>query len=232
MSKLVSYIIPAYNERAYIGNVVRELSKVSLPAGVQYEIVVVDDGSSDGTADYLEAVTDVINLRVHRLPQNRGKGFALREGFRVARGDVVIVCDADSEYSPDDIPKIIQPILEGRAEIVYGSRFLGSISGMKFANRLANKILTATANILFRAKITDEATAYKAFKKEVLDSVNLVCTGFEFCPEVTAKMLKRGYKINEVPIKYTARTVKEGKKIRWQDGFIAIWTLIKYRLID
>lgn len=232
MSKLVSYVIPAYNERAYIGNVVRELGKVSRSAGVRYEIVVIDDGSSDGTADYLESLTDVKNLRVHRLPQNHGKGFALREGFRVARGDIVIVCDADSEYSPDDIPKIIQPIQEGQADIVYGSRFLGSISGMKFANRLANRILTATANILFHAKVTDEATAYKAFKKEVLDSVNLACTGFEFCPEVTAKILKRGYKIHEVPIKYTARTVKEGKKIRWRDGFIAIWTLIKYRIID
>ncbi|HZD61094.1 MAG TPA: glycosyltransferase family 2 protein [Anaerolineae bacterium] len=231
MVKMVSFVIPAYNERAYIGDVIRALDKVALPDGVQRELVVVDDGSTDGTADYLEGMKDIGSLRVHRLAKNGGKGSALREGFRIAQGDVIIVCDADMEYDPNDIPRVLEPILSERADIVYGSRFLGSIGGMKRANRIANRILTATANILFRSRITDEATAYKAFDRRVLNSINLTCTGFEFCPEVTAKTLRRGYKIHEVPIRYAARSVKEGKKIKWQDGFIAIWTLIKYRFI-
>ncbi len=232
MLKLVSFVVPAYNERAYIGVVVKALDKVSLPNGAKREIIVVDDGSTDGTADYLETMDNVESLRIHRLKKNSGKGSALRAGFSVAKGDIIVVCDADSEYSPDDIPSVVEPILNGRADIVYGSRFLGSISGMKFANRLANRILTTTANVLFRANITDEATAYKAFNRKVLSSISLACTGFEFCPEVTAKTLRQGYKIREVPIKYIARSIKEGKKIKWQDGFVAIWTLIKYRFID
>ncbi len=232
MRKLVSFVVPAYDERAYIGEVVKALDAVKLPDGVNREIVVVDDGSTDGTADYLETLSDILSLKIHRLEKNSGKGSALRAGFGVAKGDVIVVCDADSEYSADDLPGVVQPILDGRADIVYGSRFLGAISGMKFANRLANRILTASANILFNAHITDEATAYKAFNRKVLNSINLTCTGFEFCPEVTAKTLKRGYKIQEVPIKYVARSIEEGKKIKWQDGFVAIWTLIKYRFTN
>ncbi|MBE0447527.1 MAG: glycosyltransferase family 2 protein [Actinobacteria bacterium] len=232
MAKMVSFVIPAYNERLYIGDVVRALDKVALPHGVRRELIVVDDGSTDGTADYLEEMRGVDSLRIHRLAKNGGKGSALRVGFSITQGDVIIVCDADTEYSPDDVPQVLEPILAERASIVYGSRFLGDISGMKLANRIANRILTMAANLLFRASITDEATAYKAFDRRVLSSINLNCTGFEFCPEVTAKILKRGYKIYEVPIKYEARGVKEGKKIKWQDGFIAIWTLIKYRFVD
>jgi glycosyltransferase involved in cell wall biosynthesis len=143
-----------------------------------------------------------------------------------------MVCDADLEYSTDDIPLVLEPLFEGEADIVYGSRFKGNISGMKFSNRLANRILTLAANVLFKANITDEATAFKAFDKNVLNSINLNCKGFEFCPEVTAKTLRKGHKITEVPVTYIARGVHEGKKIKWQDGFVAIWTLVKYRFSD
>jgi len=230
--KMVSFVIPAYNEREYIEQVLRALDKVPLPEGVRRELVVVDDGSTDGAADFVESLRDIDSVVIYRMPQNSGKGAALRAGFSIARGDVLIVCDADLEYKPSDIPKVLEPLLSGQADIVYGSRFMGDIKGMKFVNRLANRLLTVTVNILFGAKITDEATAYKAFNRNVLSSINLKCTGFEFCPEVTAKTLKRGHKIIEVPITYEARNIEEGKKIKWQDGFIAIWTLVKYRFKD
>jgi len=232
MQKTVSFIIPAYNEREYIGKVLRSINSVKLPKNVEREFVVVDDGSTDGTADFVESLRNLSSIKVHRMGKNSGKGAALRAGFSIASGQVVMVCDADLEYSTEDIPKILEPLLEGDAEIVYGSRFQGSIKGMKPANRLANYILTFTVNTLFKANITDEATAYKAFNKKVLDSINLSCTGFDFCPEVTAKSLRKGYKIAEVPVTYNARGAHEGKKIKWQDGFIAIWTLIKYKYSD
>lgn len=230
--KTVSFVIPAYNERGYIEQVLRALDKVPLPDGARRELVVVDDGSTDGTADFVESLQDIDSIVIHRMPQNSGKGSALRAGFAIARGDVIIVCDADMEYKPSDIPGVLGPLLSGQADIVYGSRFMGDIKGMKFANRLANRLLTSAVNMLFGARITDEATAYKAFNRSVLTSIDLKCTGFEFCPEVTAKTLKRGYKIIEVPIAYEARSIEEGKKIKWQDGFIAIWTLVKYRFKD
>ncbi len=230
--KIISFVIPAYNEREYIEQVLRALDKVPLPGEVGRELVVVDDGSTDGTADFVESLQDIDSIVIYRMPQNSGKGAALRAGFGIARGDIIIVCDADLEYKPSDIPRVLEPLLNGRADIVYGSRFMGDIKGMKFANKLANRLLTTAVNVLFGAKITDEATAYKAFDRSVLSSIDLKCTGFEFCPEVTAKSLKRGHKIIEVPITYEARSIEEGKKIKWQDGFIAIWTLIKYRFKD
>lgn len=232
MSKMVSFVIPAYNERLYIENVIRALDNIVLPDGVARELVVVDDGSTDGTADFVESIADVNALiRVRRMSQNSGKGAALRAGFKAARGDVIIVSDADLEYDPSDIPNVLAPLLDEQAQIVYGSRFLGEAKNMKFANYVANRILTLTVNVLYHGGITDEATAYKAFSREVLDSINLTCKGFEFCPEITAKSLRSGYKIHEVPIRYAARSVKEGKKIKWHDGFIAIWTLLKYRFV-
>lgn len=224
----LSIIIPVYNEKANIAAVIDAVKTVELPK----EIIVVDDGSTDGTSEILEHYKDDETIRIHSSMLNFGKGTAIRVGLKYVTGDIVVIQDADLEYDPQQIPKLIQPIVEGNAEVVYGSRFLGSIKGMKFANWLANRILIITANILYRAEITDEATCYKAFRADILKSLPLNCNRFEFCPEITAKLRKRGIKIFEVPIDYIGRTVVEGKKITWKDGFQALWTLIKYRFKD
>lgn len=224
----LSIIIPVYNEKANIAAVIDAVKTVELPK----EIIVVDDGSTDGTSEILEHYKDDETIRIHSSMLNFGKGTAIRVGLKYVTGDIVVIQDADLEYDPQQIPKLIQPIVEGNAEVVYGSRFLGSIKGMKFANWLANRILIITANILYHAEITDEATCYKAFRADILKSLPLNCNRFEFCPEITAKLRKRGIKIFEVPIDYIGRTVVEGKKITWKDGFQALWTLIKYRFKD
>jgi glycosyltransferase involved in cell wall biosynthesis len=161
-----------------------------------------------------------------------GKGSAIKTGLQYAAGDIIIIQDGDLEYDPADYYRLIEPITEGQASVVYGSRFLGEIASMHFLNYVANKILALTASLLFLTWITDEGTCYKVFKADVLKSLDLKCTGFDFCPEVTARVLKRGYRILEVPISYRGRSTDEGKKIRWQDGLRAFLTLIKYRLVD
>ena len=162
---------------------------------------------------------------------NFGKGTAIRIGLAKATGDVILIQDGDLEYDPNDYADIVQPILDGRADVVYGSRFLGNPAGMMKLNWIANRILTLTANILYQARLTDEATAYKAFRTGVLRSMKLECRRFEFCPEVTAKVRRMGYRIHEVPVSYNARGIDEGKKIRASDGFEALWTLIRYRFV-
>lgn len=224
----LSVIIPCFNEAQHVTKVLDAISHVDIPK----EIIVVDDGSTDGTCDILQDYSKDRNIVIHSSVLNFGKGTAIRVGLKYATGDIIIIQDADLEYDPKQYPKIIQPILEGKAEVVYGSRFLGEISGMKLANRIANRILTLTANILYNAHITDEATCYKAFKADLLKTLDLKSTRFEFCPEVTAKVRKRGIAIYEVPIVYVGRDTKEGKKIRWTDAFDAMWTLLKYRFID
>lgn len=226
----LSIIIPIYNESLNIDRVVARIQSVTLPEGVEKEIILVDDGSNDGTSEKLEKYKDVEHMTVHHTMLNFGKGTAIRVGIRYATGDVILIQDGDMEYDPDDYPKLIQPILDGQADVVYGSRFLGSIQNMRWANFLANKILTLAANVLFGGRITDEATAYKVFRADVLKRMNLKATRFEFCPEVTAKVLRAGYRIHEVPITYYGRSIEEGKKIRWYDGFIALLTLLRYRL--
>ncbi len=160
---------------------------------------------------------------------NQGKGAAIRTGLKRATGDIVIIQDADLEYNPEEILGVIQPILEGKARVVYGSRFLGEVKRMRLANYVANKILAWLVSILYGQKITDEATAYKAFRREVIQQIDLKCKGFEFCPEVTAKILRQKEKIVEVPVTFVARTFWEGKKIGWRDFFVAVYVLIKYR---
>lgn len=224
----LSIIIPVYNEKANIAAVIDAVKTVDLPK----EIIVVDDGSTDGTSEILESYKDDETIRIHSSVLNFGKGTAIRVGLKYVTGDIVVIQDADLEYDPQQIPELIKPIAEDKADVVYGSRFKGSIKGMKFANWLANRILVIAANVLYRAGISDEATCYKAFRADVIKSLQLKCTRFEFCPEVTAKVRKRGIPIHEIPIHYTGRTVAEGKKVTWKDGFEAIWVLIKYRFKD
>lgn len=228
--KDLSVIVPVFNEEGTIAEVIRRLQTVPLSK----EIIIVNDGSSDNTIQVLRQMEKLYDdLVVVSHPQNRGKGAAIRTGIQHARGKVIIIQDADLEYSPEQIPAVVTPILEGSSLVVYGTRFhSGRPKGMRFPNWVMNRILAWMANLLFRARITDEATCYKAFRTDFLKSIPLRCERFEFCPEVTAKVCKRGARIMEVPISYEARTAAEGKKIRWTDGIEAIWTLIKYRFIE
>jgi glycosyltransferase involved in cell wall biosynthesis len=230
LSPKLSIIIPVYNEENHIEKIITEVQNA--PIKIASEIIIVDDGSTDKTIDILKKYSTNKNFKIIFLPKNKGKGAAIRKGLKLATGDIILIQDADDEYSVKDYPAILEPIIRGNAQVVYGSRFLGQISEMRWQNFLANKILTLTANILYGLKITDEATAYKAFKKEVIESLKLKCERFEFCPEVTAKIAKKGFKIKEVPITYHARNAKAGKKIKLKDAFSAFWTLIKYRFKD
>jgi glycosyltransferase involved in cell wall biosynthesis len=214
----VSILLPVYNEFPTLPLVLERVLDAPLPDGCSKEIIIVDDGSTDGTT-----------VRVHHSGANFGKGAALRIGIAKATGDIILVQDGDLEYDPRDYIRLLEPIVAGRADVVYGSRFLRGVKGMKLANWIANRILTLAANVLFRAGITDEATAYKAFRRNVLDSIELKCVRFEFCPEVTAKLRRVGCRIHEVPVSYNPRGVMEGKKIRWHDGLDALLTLVKYR---
>lgn len=221
---VVSIIIPAYNEADSIVQAIERVRAVPL----QKEIIVVDDGSTDETPALLAQQPDVVVLRHEH---NMGKGMAIRTAIAHATGDIIIIQDADLEYDPMDIPRVIAPIAEGKAQVVYGSRFLTTKrpKGMRLPNWLINRLLAGMVRWLYWHPLTDEATCYKAFRADLLKSVPLTCQRFEFCPEVTAKVIRRGVKILEVPISYEARTTLQGKKIRWWDGIEAIWTLLKWR---
>jgi glycosyltransferase involved in cell wall biosynthesis len=220
--------MPCFSEAEHITAVLDAVQAVDVPK----EIIVVDDGSTDETAKVLKEYSRHHPIVVHYSAKNAGKGSAIRTGLTYVTGDIVIIQDADMEYDPAQYPKMIQPIVEGEADVVYGSRFRGSITGMRLMNRIANYVLTWTANLLYRAGISDEATGYKAFRADLLKNLPLTCTRFEFCPEVTAKLRKRGVRIREVPISYEARSIAQGKKIKWTDFFAAVWTLVKYRVSD
>ncbi len=227
----LSIIIPVYNELQNIDEVISRIKAVQLiPQIKETEIIIVDDGSQDGTTAKLQKYKDDKTIMVHSSRINFGKGTAIRVGLTYSTGDLVLIQDGDLEYDPQDYNKLLLPIFEQNAKVVYGSRFMGKRSGrMRLANWLANKILRFTTNILYGAKLTDEATAYKLFRREIFEGVELKAKRFEFCPEITAKVLKAGYKIIEVPISYNPRSIAEGKKITWRDGFEAIWTLFKFR---
>jgi dolichol-phosphate mannosyltransferase len=228
----VSILIPAYQEQPTIGDVVRGVRNVDLSdLGLEKEIIVCDDGSTDGTGDEVcrAAAGDARVRLIHQ--RNQGKGAALRTALQCATGDVIVVQDADLEYSVEDYRELLAPIVGGRTDVVYGSRFLRSPwpTGMRFANFIANKILTATANLLFKHAITDEATAFKVFRTDVLRTLALEADGFDFCSEVTAKLGLLGVRILEVPVSYQARTSLAGKKVRWTDGIRALMTLLSHR---
>ena len=231
LTGLLSVAIPAYNERATLRELLARVRAVDIPK----EIVIVDDGSTDGTREILrdEIEGAYPDVRVYYHAKNQGKGAAIRTAIEHARGDFLIVQDADLEYDPNEYLSLLPPLENGAADVVYGSRFRGSVRNMRLPNLIANKLLTWGTNILYPgAGVTDEATCYKVFRLSVLKSLPLKAQRFDFCPEVTAKVLKRGYKIHEVPIHYIARTELQGKKIRWTDGFDALWTLVKYRFKD
>lgn len=228
---LLSVAVPVYNEKNTLLPILKRILDVPVPM----EVLLVDDGSTDGTRELLKNEIDGVypNVRVLYHPENRGKGAAIVTAIEAATGDYLIVQDADLEYNPEDYPCLLEPILSGKAQVVYGSRFLGKVEAMRLPNRVANFLLTTTANILFPgARITDEATCYKVFRMEVLRSFRLNSRRFDFCPEVTAKVLKRGIKIHEVPIEYRARTMAQGKKIRATDFLDALTTLVKYRFTE
>jgi glycosyltransferase involved in cell wall biosynthesis len=224
----LSVIVPVFNERNTVAEIVRRMRSVELP--VEREIVIVDDGSDDGTRDVLTQLADS-TVRVVKHAANRGKGAAIRTGLESASGDVVIVQDADLEYDPEDWPKLLAPILKGRARVVYGSRFTGERRNMLFLHWVGNRFLSLVTNILYNSTLSDMETCYKLFERNVLDGIQLRADRFEFEPEFTAKVLRRGIRIYEVPISYAGREPYEGKKITWRDGVTALWTLVKYRFV-
>ncbi len=227
----LSIIIPVYNEEQTIGEVIERVWKVDL-GELEREVIIANDGSSDGTRRAIDASPWSHDPRVTicNSPINLGKGAAVRLGLAAATGDILLVQDADLELDPNEYGRLLEPILEGRTKVVYGSRFLEPTVRVALRRRLANRFLTMLTNVLFGSRLTDMETAYKVFRREVLDGIHLRCVGFDFEPEITAKMLRAGHRIVEVPIAYRPRREDEGKKIRWIDGVDAVYALIKCRL--
>jgi glycosyltransferase involved in cell wall biosynthesis len=220
-----------YNERNTLVEILRRMRAVELPGAIEREIIVVDDGSDDGTRDVLKQLGDS-TVRVVTHDKNRGKGAAVRTGFEHATGDYVLVQDADLEYDPEDWPKLLTPVLRGKARVVYGSRFTGERRNMLFVHWVGNRFLSLVTNVLYNTTLSDMETCYKLIDASLIASLPLRADRFDIEPEITAKILKRGVRIYEVPISYTGREFEEGKKITWRDGFSALWTLVKYRFTD
>lgn len=225
----VSVVVPVYNEVDNI-RVILERVRESRAA---YEVIAVDDGSQDGSRELLARLDGKNRLRVLLHQRNQGKGAAVRTGISAARGDVILIQDADLEYNPRDYPALLQPIEDGVADVVYGSRFLGGPRrAVMFWHMIANQLLTLMTNVLYNTILTDMETGYKVFRRQVADGMHLRAHGFEFEPEFTAKVLKRHYRIFEVPITFNPRDYSQGKKIKLRDAFVAVWALLKYRFMD
>ena len=236
----LSIIVPVYNEREVVKDILNQVCGVTLTVEVglgdkvtlEKEIIVIDDGSTDGTRETLieeQKKRDFV-LLFHK--RNRGKGAGVRTGIAHSTGDIVLIQDADLEYDPRDYPTLLRPILEKRVKVVYGSRFLGPRKAMLFWHMVGNKFLTLVTNVLYNAILSDMETCYKMLDGDLARSLNLKSEGWGIDPEITAKVLKRGHRIFEVPISYYGREYFEGKKISWRDGFTVLWTLLKYRVVD
>ena len=226
----LSVVIPVYNEVSTIETVVKRVRAVP----IEKELIIVDDGSTDGTLEKLDAVERLDDVRVVRHERNQGKGAALRDGFGLATQDIVVVQDADLEYDPEDYHRLIQPILDGKADVVYGSRFIGGRSHrvLYFWHSMGNRFLTLLSNMFTNLNLTDMETCYKMFRREVLQLIEVEEDRFGFEPEITAKVVKiPGVRVYEVGISYAGRTYQEGKKIGWRDGLHAVWCIIKYNLL-
>src|SRR4051812_16682303 len=225
---LLSVVMPAYNERDTIEEIIRSV----LAVPIRTELIVVDDGSRDGTRDILSRLAAELGFKLVLQPKNAGKGAALRRGFEEVTGDLVVIQDADLEYSPEELPELIALICQGRADVVYGSRFLGRHRVFLFTHYAGNWLLTLLTNILYNTMLSDMETCYKAMRTSVLRSFALRSNGFGIEPELTAKIFKRGYRVYEVPITYDGRGYEEGKKIGWRDGVVALWVLLRYRFSE
>lgn len=225
----LSVVIPVYNEKAFLRDVVRRVEATDYDK----EILLIDDCSTDGTREILEEYKHREGFRVLYHSRNQGKGAALRTGFTHATGDIIIIQDADLEYDPKDYGMLLEPILDGRADVVYGSRFLGGPHRVLFYwHSVGNKFLTTLSNMFTNLNLTDMETGYKVFSKKVIDSITLKCNRFGFEPEITNKIAKKNFRIYEVPISYSGRDYSEGKKITWKDGVAALWFIIKFRFFD
>lgn len=221
---LLSVVMPVYNERTTVETIIRRV--LAVPMRIQ--LIVVDDGSRDGSGDILERLQAELGFTLLRKP-NGGKGSALRKGFAAVTGDIVVIQDADLEYSPEEYPELIELICSGHADVVYGSRFLGRHRVFMFTHYLGNRIVTLATNLLYNTMLSDMETCYKVMRTEVLRSFTLESNTFGIEPEITAKIFKRGYRVYEVPITYAGRGYDEGKKITWRSGVEALWILLKYR---
>ena len=227
----LSIIIPVYNEAQTISEIVERVRSVDI-GPIEKEIIIANDGSVDGTRQAIDSSrwAGDPRIRVYDSPINVGKGAAVRIGLKYASGDVILIQDADLELDPQEYGGLLAPILEGRTDVVYGSRFLSPAAPVPFRARFGNRLLTWLTNVLFRARLIDMETAYKVFRREAIAGVRLRCVGFDFEPELTAKLLRAGRRIVEVPVRYNPRRADEGKKIRWTDGVDAVYALVKCRL--
>jgi glycosyltransferase involved in cell wall biosynthesis len=224
--RTLSVIVPVFNERNTVVEALRRMRRVELP--VDLEIVVVDDGSTDGTSQILAALEDS-TVQVVSHPSNMGKGASIRTGLRHVRGEIVLIQDGDLEYDPEDWPRLLRPVLRGRAQVVYGSRFSGEGASMAASDWVGNRALSLATNLLYNTSLSDMECGYKLFSRKVLDEITIESDRFDVEPEITAKVLRRGYRIYEVPVSYSGRSASEGRKFAWRDGVRAMATLVRYR---
>jgi glycosyltransferase involved in cell wall biosynthesis len=231
---ILSIVIPVYNEEATLADLIRKVCSVDLALlGLNREIIVVDDCSQDGTVTIAQGLAQEGTIRLIRHNLNQGKGAALQTGFREARGDILVIQDADLEYDPEEYPRLLKPILDGKADVVYGSRFMGGEAHrvLYFWHYVGNRFLTLLSNMMTNLNLTDMETCYKVFRAEIIKSIRLEEKRFGFEPEVTAKIARLGCRVFEVGISYSGRTYAEGKKINWKDGLRALWCIFRYRFI-